>query len=322
MAALISPADGKIARMKELLGHAISQSGITDDGAQRLIHRGGEFKEVLVPIIREFADLVNPFADRIVRPAWDYPDGWMMKEWEEQLAILRETYSQLDPTGLPEMAQRYLGQADLWSMTFEFRDKKARLFDGLLVFPLPGKTAAKLGIGDLWADVQRGTKGQGLWGKLCEDVLFQRLAPKFLALHNYRAGEMASNRFLPIDEVASWLQKVEAETTGDFACRPCNFGRRLAGHAVVAGRWASEHLLNGITTPSWVNGNGLLTHPDRLPGYGHLWIDNAGDQYHFEDARTFGNAPYFRRHAAHLEFGTCGVGNASGRYGAVFVLRE
>lgn len=320
MATLISPADGKIGKIKELLEHAIRESGITDDGAQRLIQRGGEFNEAIVPVIQRFAELVNPYAGKIVRPAWDYPEDWRMKEWGKQLEIFQKAYPQLDPTGLPEMAKHYLDQSDLWSMTFEFRDKKVRLFDGLLVFLLPGKAAAKLGLGDLWADVKRGIKG--LWGKLCEDVLFKHLASQFPDFKNYRAGEMGSDRFLPTDEVAQWLQKLEADTAGDFACRPCNFGRRLAGHAVVASRWAAENLLGGIATPSWVNGNGLVTHPERLNRYGVLWIDNAGDQYRFGGARTFGDAPSFRRADAWLEFGLYSVDRADGDYGSVFVLRE
>lgn len=42
---------------------------------------------------------------------------------------------------------------------------------------------------------------------------------------------------------------------------------------------------------------------------------------HFEDARTFDNAPYFNRNDAKLKFDTNDVGNANGNYGTVFVLR-
>lgn len=312
---------GQAFRIGEIAAGAAFKAELPRDLAEVLVSsRSSEFGEAVVALIKQLG-IVNPHAAEIVEPKWDYLPNFEMKGWEEQAKRLLSFYPDLNPDGLAEQAKYYLEQTELWAATFEFRDKQVRLFDGLLVFPLPGKVAA-LGIGDLWADVKRGTKGQGLWGKLCEDVLFPHLARRFPDFHNYRAGAMGSDRLLPTEEVAAWLQKLEADAPGDFACRPCNFGRRLAGYAVLASRWEAEHRLSGIVPPSWVNGNGLLTHPDRLNRYGVLWIDNAGDHYRLEDARTFVNAPYFRRHDAKLRFGASPVDNARGFYGTVFVLRE
>lgn len=239
--------------------------------------------------------LVNPYADKIVKPDWDYPPGWQMTSWQEQLDVLQGFYPKLNPAGLAEQAKYYLGQAQLGQQTFlcELTGQDVRLWDGLLVFPLPGRFAHKMNFGNLWADVERSRIGQGLWGKLCEEVLFPQLASKFPGFINYQAGEMGSDRFLPIKPVTSWLQKLEERTEGDFACRPFNFGRRLAGHAVLSSRWIAENKLSGIVTPTWLNGQGLLTSPDRLPDYGHLWPDCAGDRYRFKGTHGFRRAPYF-----------------------------
>lgn len=312
---------GQAFRIGEIAAEAAFKAELPKDFVQVVVgSRSNEFGEAVVALIKQLG-CVNPYADKIVEPQCDYPPSWQMKGWEEQTKLLSGFYPDLNSDGLAEQAKRYLDQPELWAATFEFRGRKVRLFDGLFVFPLPGKVAAKRVIGDLWADVALGIKGDGLWGKLCEEILFTPLAKQFPGFFNLHRSEMGSDRFLPLDEVFQWLQQLEAQIPGDFACRPCNFGRRLAGHAVVASRWAAEHLLSAIVTPSWVNGNGLLTHPDRLTDYDYLWIDNAGDQYRFEDARAFGGAPCFHRDDADLGFGTNDVGDACGYCGAVFVLR-
>lgn len=277
---------------------------------------GGE----IVSLVQGYL-LVNPY--NIVKAAWDYPSGWEMSGWEEQFEVLRQAFPGLCPDGLPEMAQSYLGQEALWRQTFVFslNGQEVRLWDGLLVFVLPGKAAKKLGLGDLWPDVVKGRKGKGLWGKLCEEILFPQLTPKFPAFYNHRAGEMTSDRFLPMDPITPWLQELEGQVLGDFACRPFNFGRRMAGYAVLASRWSAETELAGIASPTWISGQGLLTNPKRLSDFGVLWLDCGGDQYRFEDDRDFQSAPCFYFSGVKLGFGTRDVSVASGAYGAGVLLR-
>lgn len=160
------------------------------------------------------ADLVRqalyPIAGKISQPAW-YPPGWrIMTHWGEQLAELRGIFPTLNSVGLSEMASSYLDQADLWVRRFtrDGYDQSYPLYDGLVVYALPGKTAANLDLGDLWADVAKGPEGEGLWGQLCEKVLFPHFAlperrPRFPAFYsNSGKGQMDSDRFQPLDSVA------------------------------------------------------------------------------------------------------------------------
>jgi len=278
-----------------------------------------------------FAIGQNPFS--IVAPAWDYPPDFTMKPWEEQLAVLQEAYPKLSADGLSEMAQEWLTRKEIWEQSSAHGKTGSVInhYDGLAVFPLPGKAAKKFGLGDLWSDVARGVKGkalwgkqsEGLWGKLCEEVLFPQFAPKFpVPFVNYRKGQMGSDRFLPEDILPSWFQEMESAVSGDFACRPMSFGRRLAGYSVQAARWEIENIIAGISGSSWVTGNTLLAHPDRLPGYGHLWLDCPGDRYRFGDSRGFGSAPYFsRRVGGEFYFYAYGVSYAYAFDGSVFLAR-
>lgn len=274
--------------------------------------------------------IVNPFSNLIVTPTLDYLPDFQMLSWQEQLRELRRALSELSVDGLTEQADFYLSQTKLWSQQFEFRGRQVPLWDGLLVFPLPGKVVQKLNWGNLWEDLAKGREGQGLWGSLCEEVLFPDLSKKFLQFTNFRELQMCSDRFLPLESVSQWLQELEAQIPGDFALRPFNFGRKLAGYGVTASRWEAENLLSGIVTPSWCNGWGLFTHLQRLPKSGYLWIDNAGDQYRFEDDRKFRSVPYFGRDAAgryfgrfsrRLSFGTRPVSDPSAHDGSPFILR-
>ena len=260
----------------------------------------------------------------IVKPTRKNPDGWRMMSWREQLAALQDAFSGLDATGLPEMAEGYLGQHGLMSLIFkrEDYDKPYPLWDGILVFALPGKAAKKLGIGNLWADVAKGPKGKGLWGRLCENVLFPQFTlprdkPRFPSFNNYRAGEMGSDRFKPETSVATWLQGVEAQTKGDFACRPCSFGH-LAGYSVQAARFEAEKLL-AVTAPTWLF-QYLVADPSCITPES-LWPDAGGDCYRFEDSRDFAYAPRLPRAAGELHFHTLSVASPRSNSGAVLVSR-
>ncbi len=264
----------------------------------------------------------NPYF--IIEPDWDYPPGFQMKTWEEQLQILEAAYRGLKADGLPEMAKKWLARQDIWEQTFVFplTGESVKVYDGLLVFPLPGKVAATLGLGNPWEDVARGEKGQGLWGKLCEEILFP-LVPRFpLPSGDYCQRQMGSDQFLPEEILPVWFQELEASIKGDFACRPISFGRRLAGHSILAAHWENENLISGIPGCSWLVGNGLITHPDRLPGYGHLWLDCPGDRYRFYYFRGFDFAPCFNGYDEGLRFTTYGVGSTSiGHFGSVVLAR-
>ncbi len=239
----------------------------------------------------------NPYLANIVRPLCDYPPDFQLKSWQEQAEIMTATYPELSTGGLFEMANEWLSAANTifdQSSVHPITQEVIRHFEGLVVFPLPGKVATKFGLGNLWDDVSKGRRGKGLWGRLCERILFPRLRTKLpVPFYNFLKGQMGSDCFLPEDVLVPWFQKLEAKTAGDFAIRPIGFGKRLAGYAVQASRWEIENILGGIPGCTWITGNALLTNPDRLPVHEHLWLDIPGDRYRFEGFREFGHAPFF-----------------------------
>jgi hypothetical protein len=269
--------------------------------------------------------LVNPYAAEIARPAWDYPPDFQLKSWQEQVEILIGAYPELNADGLPKMVGTWLSAANTifdHESAHPITQEAIRHFEGLVVFPLPGKVAAKLGLGDLWEDVSRQHKGKGLWGKLCEEILFPRIKPKLpVPFYNYCKGQMGAGRFLPEDVLVPWFQEIEANIEGDFAVRPIGFGRRLAGYSVQASRWEIENIISGIPGCTWITGNALLTNPDRLRRYGHLWLNMPGDRYRFEGSREFDHALYFRRNNDGLNFDASHVEDVYGSCGSVVFAR-
>jgi len=277
-------------------------------------------------LLRTFShsDPPNPYL--ITNPTRNYSDNWKMLDWQDQLAALQNAFPALDTTGLPEMAEGYLSQHGLMSQTFkrEGYDRSFPLWDGLLVFALPGKVASKLGIGDLWVDVAKGPKGKGLWGQLCENVLFPQFTlpldnPRFPGFYNYCAGEMGSDHFKPEASVAKWLQELEGQVKGDFVCRPCNHGRRLAGYSALAARFEAENRLGGLTAPTWLFQYLIADQSCLTPN--SLWPDAGGDCCRFGGSREFDRAPYFARNASELHFDTYYVGPPSSHFGALLVSR-
>lgn len=270
----------------------------------------------------------NPHADKIRKPVWDYPSSWQMPGWEEQLAVLTGIYPDLPTDGLQEMAEMYLAREDIWTQTFvwSLTGATVQVWDGLLVFPLPGRVAQARLNTDLWPDVAKEKKGEGLWGRLCEEILFPQFTlpadgPRFPGFYNNRQNAMRSDRFLPLPEVAKWLQELEQEAKGGFACRPVSSGLYTAGHAVESSRWVAANELGAVPGCTWLGGHGLVVSPSRLPLPGILALDLPGDRYRFEGDREFLDAPYFYRFVAKLFFDTDHVGNASESYGSLLVLR-
>jgi len=273
---------------------------------------------------------INPFADKIVPAAWNYPPEFtVMTSWQDQVAVLQSGWPLDDTTGLADEAAGYLAQ-DLWSQKFR-RDGYAEeypLYDGLVVFAKPGSFLVQLGVIDhhdeLYVDI---ANGGDLWGRLCKEFLFPRFtkpggnsAVPFPVFNNYSGRAMGSDRFLPESAVAAWLHELD-EQPGGFACRPFNFGRCLAGYAVETSRWEAENMLSGIATPSWINGQALVTNPFRLIRAGALAIDCGGDRVRFEGDSEFLDAPCLYRDGRGLYFGSRRVEDALGDCGSPFVLR-
>ncbi len=299
-------------------------AGCDGDAFQRLLEdrtRMGQVGEDVVALVRSKI-LTNPFS--VVSPARDYPEGYMPLGWEEQLAVLKSSYPELSTDGVAEMAAMWPADHEIWSASSPHAKTGTVInhFDFLCVFPLPGKVAERYDLGDLWADVELGTEGTGLWGKLCEEILFSRLEPRIpVPLYNHRKNAMGSDRFLPEDGLATWLRELEASTPGDFAVRPASWGRRLAGYSVKAARWEIQNIISGIPGCAFIVGNAILADPKRSPRYGILNQDCPGDKYRFEDSHAFVLAPCFLRLDAEFHFASYVVADAGETCGSVVLAR-
>ncbi|MFA6963374.1 MAG: hypothetical protein WC227_01515 [Patescibacteria group bacterium] len=268
---------------------------------------------------------VNPHADQIEKSTWDYPSNFEMKDWKTQFNILNDIYPGFNADGLQEMAEGWLADKAIWEETYDcwIHDAKKPLYDGLLVFLLPGRVAKARLSSDLWSDIKKGREGEGVWGQLCEEMLFPHFAEndRYNGFVNWREGKMGSDHFHPTVPVAIWLEQLEAQAKGDFVCRPYSFGRATAGHSVQSSRWHIENIHNGISGPTWINGQALQTHPERLPNASCLWMNNGGDQYRLADGLRFLDTPYFCRSDDGLAFGTSDIFVTHDKYGFGFVRR-
>ncbi|MBI3495172.1 hypothetical protein HY065_00935 [Candidatus Berkelbacteria bacterium] len=178
-----------------------------------------------------------------VEPTRDYPPSFeRLSDWSKQLNILHNVVfkRKLNPEQVKEHAEQYLARTEIWERTFVFMGSAKRVFDGLLVFANPFAVAHKLQLGDLAEDLSKAINGRGLWGVLCETILFPVLTEATSGFVNYRAQAMGSDRFLPLKPVAQWLWQAY-QTEGDFVCRPCSVGRCMAGYAVESSRSEVSH---------------------------------------------------------------------------------
>ncbi|MHB1456752.1 MAG: hypothetical protein ACYC0V_07540 [Armatimonadota bacterium] len=271
--------------------------------------------------------ITNPFSKEIIPTFRNYPSGFEMASWQKQAKTLLSigAFSDLSTDGLEEMAERFLSmKQEFWdkSFTFSFSNRSMPLWDGLIVFVLPGKWWAKYEKRKkkLYDDIALGVDGDGYWGFLCEEVLFTEL-PKIVQFINCRKGGMRSSRYLPVNDVAIWLQGLESRVPGDFACLPFNLGRRTAGFSVRASRWIAENEINAIVTPTWINGQILITHPNMID-LDHIMFNNAGDQYRYGADHKFLSAPFFGGNDLdRIEFSTDRINSVYGCYGAVLSTR-
>jgi len=301
---------------------------LTVGRADEIVHDTAVRKEVqsaIAAALHGAGLLVNPYADLIFAPTRGYPPEFRLTGWEEQAKILDRIFPELtlDMDELREMAGRWPEEFFRQTAVHEKGpDEGFPLWDGLGVFALPGPAAEKCGLGRLWEDVAKGRDGDGLWGRLHEEILFPRLKKldSFRDFQNLRTDQMGADRFLPTEDKVEWFKALGQIVSGDFALQPLSFGQRLAGHPMISSRWMCE--ANGwVGCPTWLNGNFLTTSPGRLQlQRGFLGLD-CDDQYRFGDAREFLHAPFFSRVGASSYFYTAHVRDARSRFGLSFVLR-
>ena len=179
--------------------------------------------------------------------------------WEDQLATFNKHFPKLCSDGLREMGDLFRGKS-IWNASVSGSGRVDRYL-GLAVFPLPGKTAAKLGLGDIWEDAEKEEAGEGLWLRLYQEVLFPALARE-TSFSVISDESMTPTNFWPgLREIQwqreiQWLRELETRTPGDYVCLPyCPKG--------TDGR----HYV-----PAWFNGCVLLANTV-CEGLGELFSD-------------------------------------------------
>lgn len=291
------------ARRAGELCRLLEERGVGNRPFQKLVENPDE----LVTLMQSKGWLeLNPC--EVVIPACDYPSDWKVSHWEEQFEQLRTIYPELEADGneLLEMAKRYITSARIWSAKHHHQASKQdiRLFDGLAVFPLPGRAAKRYGIGDLWADVAKDEKGVGLLSRLCQEILFPHLNPTVLfGSFDSFFRALKCDQLLFQQSIAKWYQELETKTQGDFICRPVSFGRCLAGYSAEASLWEIDNILAGcIAGDLWGLGNSLLTNAGRLRS-GTLALQALGNlrSYEGDGGRAPAAACFYRNDKLYLD---------------------
>lgn len=326
-------------KIGSLVGDAARRFWVEADYAQHLIEQGGDFQDWVINLV--LACFGNVFIDEGVgvnvaykEVEMDYPAGWSMPLWQEQLKVHMQDYPELSITGLQRQAKSWLGKKDLWEKKWQFRARrgaqpggkpsyytmgeaaeiearhlhdlkpgtaeyrkaerrmvrgmrdntrikqkfvltKAPIWEGLIVFPLPGRVAEKYGLGNLWEDMEKPFwNRRGVWAKLFNKILWPKLADR-ISCANWFRKPFRSWQLTLDEEFAFWLRGLEKRVRGDFVCFPYNAGRLLAGYSpIVASKLARRQ--QAFTLPTWVNASLFLVSPTRMEG-ASLGIMNSAE---------------------------------------------
>lgn len=275
---------------------------LSNDGAQRIVTKGGEFKESaaeladgdikseIEQLIADFSE-ENRYADEEVESSYSYPAGYALKPIGEQVDILAGMF------GLS------LG------LTSEFLTNvlpTLTLPDGEGWFAIPSIDAlAKRFFADVTDPAERYSRAvQLILSKIGESRRF----------YNYRDGQLDPNYLRLTERTAHAMDIIAEQQQGDIVIVAGQFGAKHAGRSVRRAREVFTPIEFGFG--SFHVGSMLLTHPERLTSYDDLWPDCPGDDYSFDAAGTFGDAPYFYFADGRVRFLTTNVSSYSGRSGS------
>jgi hypothetical protein len=197
---------------------------------------------------------VNPYADEKADSERCYPKDYRPTAPSTQYNKLHKLYPKLDGTHIPEIT-RALGRLR----------KSEELYQ---VVPKLSIVARLHGIEDPF--------GTG-YGQ-CLEIMLEHMGKAFPNFVNYRKGKLTDYNVRLLAETREYLEKLEAETPGDFLVIPMQSGKLYRGYSVQNARIEADNA-NQWVFPTWIVGHHLLTHPKRLPDEGFLSIDNGGDEY-------------------------------------------
>lgn len=284
-AMITSPTEPQIAEVKMLVEHVVRMSGVDFDGLQRLIEKGGEFQNGLIPLITRLSRKENPYADEKEEQDCFYPEGWTVAPLPVQADRLASAFPGLD---------------------IAYQDPGSEpLGDGFALIPKLSAIARIAGFADPY--------GAG-YGRVVEHVL--GLIGQSRRFTNCRDGELGPDDLRINAETRVLLKTLEAETPGDCLVLSFSFGNDYAGFSARNARLEALHS-NQLPLGAAQVGSLLLAMPDRLTHIDHLWLDCPGDEYDWSRDGKWASYPCFYFKDGKVEFNTGWSSNADSYYGSV-----
>ncbi|MCX6746430.1 MAG: hypothetical protein NTX00_05500 [Candidatus Parcubacteria bacterium] len=181
-----------------------------------------------------------------------YPQGFRIRTVQKQLKVLIMLFPNLDASYVKELASGELPEGA----------------EGWAVIPKPEKIGTHF----------------GTYHEVLEKVT--KLIAKDREFNNLLEDKL-SERYLHLTEKTKQAHANLKKQTGDFWVFPFQFGKKWAGHSASN---AKVHFAdNEFGLGPYEEAILLLTHPDRITGSKHLYVDCAGCEYIIKD----GPDPYF-----------------------------
>ena len=269
---------------------ALQEANPDKDGIQKLISNGGEFQADIIASIKKHS-VSNQFADEEVSSNYAYPKEYKgPKSIEEQIKALAEILN-LDPTS-----------------TLEYAKNLPELPEGAEGwFAIPSVSAlAKKHFPEVTDPAEQYCRAVQL--------IHQKIADS-RSFYNYRDGQITTDRLRVHARTAHALDQIVETQSGDILIVAAQFGMRHRGKSVRRAR--EVFVANEFGLGSLAVGSMLLTHPEREVQWEQLHMDCAGDEFAPHADGQFFCAPFFSFNGGLVEFYTCWVFHASGRYGSV-----
>jgi hypothetical protein len=234
-------------------------------------------KESLVQLV----ETTSPFFADEEKPSQRvYPAGYANKPVSEQLIALGKHYPKLDGSEVLKYAKQ-------------------------LSIVVPGA--------ENWFAVPKREKIAKSENDAVEHVL--DLIGKSRRFTNFRKGELGPKYLKLSEQTQEALRLFSNAQKGDYWLIPGQFGLRWRGRSVRRGRVLYDR--NEFGFDSYIVGNMLLSHPERLVGQSdELYIDCSGDEYAPDAGGVCGSAPIFGWYGGEVEFNTVWVSSAVPDYGA------
>lgn len=287
---LITSDDPKGRQATDLFRGAYNKAQLTDEQAQRLNeNRGGEFTAELLQLIQK-CSVTNQYADEVVSSSYTYPGEYKgPKPIDEQIRTIASLFG-LD-----------------WTQAMEFAKNLPTLPEGSEGwFAIPKVSS----VGKKYFPAITDPATQ-----YCEAVklVFTKLA-KNRSFTNYRDGEIVPSKLRQHARTVDFLERMEAEQTGDILILDVQYGMRHRGKSVRRAR--ETFASNEFGLGAFALGCMALVHPERYVRWEELDTDCAGDEFSPDADGVFSGAPIFCFDGVRLEFGAGDVSDARGGCGS------